>query len=701
MVQPPIMVATKKAKQVPQKKSKKQVESEDDEEILSDELASQAGSESEIEEESEDEVAYETLKRKFVKGLNRYGTEDPILAAAEDALDNGLFDSEGNMDEEGFEGLFGSKFEERSPSESEESVESPESDEEVTDDESADESDEGDHEDESPIPSPPVKMVTNSPMVPSEGKLLLQRKLKGLLNRLSMSNFESIAVSIEAFYLEHPRRDVTETITELILTAITTQSNLLDSFVLVFASLVATLGHLVGVEFAAYLLQRLVEILTENNMADVSMSGLESQDGPNPARTVMNLVTFLSFLYDLQIVSYQIIGEVIHEAVLRLNELDAEVVLKLVRNCGAQFRRDDPATLKKIILALNERVLHIPQEKQSSRFKFMLESILDLKNNKQKTAALQGGDLETAKKLLRNMAQQRSISKFEPLRMGLEDIRNADTRGRWWLVGGTWAPEADKQKHKDAKAAVQQQNSIAALAKEQRMNTDTRKAIFSALVSSDDYVDAFQRIVALKLTSKQERDIAAVVLHCCVQEKVYNPFYALVAQRFISFRHNHLITFKYAFWDWLQQITDASLRKVSHLAKFYSFLFSQHSLPLSILKKADMLHLSEMEAVFFQMLFARLLTEGSEESVSTIFESLSGKHHVKKTKAVDIFDERADEEEEEEDGKAKEEDLGTFKAALQVFFTFYLRDKSADDLPFVSNLPLLSKRIDFVSCYLK
>jgi nucleolar MIF4G domain-containing protein 1 len=419
----------------------------------------------------------------------------------------------------------------------------------------------------------------------------------------------------------------------------------------------------------------------------------------------MNLVTFLSFLYDLQIVSYQIIGDVIHEAVLRLSELDAEVVLKLVRNCGAQFRRDDPATLKKIILGLNERVAHIPQDRQSSRFKFMLESILDLKNNKQKTAALQNGDLETAKKLLRNMAQQRAISKFEPLRIGLNDIRNADTRGRWWLVGGTWAPEADKQKRLETKAAAQQHNSMAALAKEQRMNTDTRKAIFSALVSSDDYVDAFQRIVSLKLTSKQERDIAAVVLHCCVQEKVYNPFYALVAQRFISFRHNHLITFKYAFWDWLQQVDDASLRKISHLAKFYCFLFLQLSLPLSILEKADLLHLADKEAIFFQMLFARLLTEANEETISAIFESLSGKQQRKTTQAKprnsDIFEGCEREDIADEDSGAKEKDFRPFKAALQVFFAFYLKDRSSDELPFVSNLSVLSKRIDYVSCYLK
>jgi nucleolar MIF4G domain-containing protein 1 len=52
------------------------------------------------------------------------------------------------------------------------------------------------------------------------------------------------------------------------------------------------------------------------------------------------------------------------------------------------------------------------------------------------------------------------------------------------------------------------------MAKSQRMNTDVRKAVFKALLSSVDYLDAFNRLVRLKLSSKQEREIILVILHC-------------------------------------------------------------------------------------------------------------------------------------------------------------------------------------------
>ncbi len=406
---------------------------DDDEEILSDDMDVDDCMElSEVESEEVETCELEEASR-FAKGYNKYGTEDPILAAAEEALDNGLFDSEGNIDEDGFEGLFGVKFDDganqEEDDEEDEVEEEDEQDatEEVEVESSLETSEQSDTESE--LAEPVVAEVVK---VESDEQVRLKKQIKGLLNRLSLGNFESIAGSIEALYREYPRREVTETILELVLTAITSQANLLDSFILVFAALIGALSHMVGVEFAAFLLQRIVEIYDEKNSKGNSLSD-------EAKRTVMNLISFLSFIYDLQIVSYKIIGDIIYEAVSRLDELDTEIVLKLVRNCGGQFRRDDPTTLKKIILTLTERLQSIKE--QSSRFKFMVESIYDLKNNKQKSSQLQSGDLETVKKLLRNMAQQRGIAKFEPIRIGLDDVRNADVKGRWWLIGGTWAPE--------------------------------------------------------------------------------------------------------------------------------------------------------------------------------------------------------------------------------------------------------------------
>lgn len=81
----------------------------------------------------------------------------------------------------------------------------------------------------------------------------------------------------------------------------------------------------------------------------------------------------------------------------------------------------------------------------------------------------------------------------EPLRVSLEDLRSADSKGKWWLVGAAWGgdplvdrqQEAESQTTNPAPAETVSENALLKLAKKQGMNTDIRRSIFVVLMSSD------------------------------------------------------------------------------------------------------------------------------------------------------------------------------------------------------------------------
>ena len=80
----------------------------------------------------------------------------------------------------------------------------------------------------------------------------------------------------------------------------------------------------------------------------------------------------------------------------------------------------------------------------------------------------------------------------EPLRVSLEDLRSADTKGKWWLVGAAWAgdPLVDRQDdvqktEVSTKKVESAENILLKLAKKQGMNTDIRRSIFVVLMSSE------------------------------------------------------------------------------------------------------------------------------------------------------------------------------------------------------------------------
>lgn len=100
-----------------------------------------------------------------------------------------------------------------------------------------------------------------------------------------------------------------------------------------------------------------------------------------------------------------------------------------------------------------------------------------------------------------------TVMSHEPLWVSLEDLRSADTKGKWWLVGAAWGgdPLVERQQEAQSQTAnapppeTTSENALLKLAKKQGMNTDIRRSIFVVLMSSD--VCSGSAAVALLLTA--------------------------------------------------------------------------------------------------------------------------------------------------------------------------------------------------------
>jgi nucleolar MIF4G domain-containing protein 1 len=271
------------------------------------------------------------------------------------------------------------------------------------------------------------------------------------------------------------------------------------------------------------------------------------------------------------------------------------------------------------------------------------------------------------------------------LRVGIQDIHNIDTKGRWWIVGAAWTgrdpnealpSESSKHDEKD--------NQLLKIAKSQKMNTDLRRSIFVVLMTSEDYIDAYERLLKLGLKDKQEREMVRVLLHCCAQEKAFNPYYALISQRLCEYQYSFKITFQYALWDILKACTDEDLeeyagkegiKKISNIAKLFLHLITTKSVPLTILKTLEFMSLSDL-----QLLFCKIVLGG-------IFNGHNLNSKIEK-EFKDIF------------GRAKEA-KDNFKEGLLLFIQQYMLP-TAGKIPGVLDLPkeTFKERIKLVKNHL-
>lgn len=450
----------------------------------------------------------------------------------------------------------------------------------------------------------------------SEEIVALQRKIKSSLNKLSEGNISTIINDINGLFVDNPRHLVIENLTNIIIDGVVMQGRLLETFVHLQSCVVSAIFRLQGVEFGAHFIQTLVEKF------------LQDYKDATKTKEVSNIVSLLSTVFTFQLISSRLIYDTIKLLINEFNESNAEILLRLIKNCGNQIRSEDPTGLKEIILMMNK--VSSSMKEINPRTQFLIETINSLKNNKMKVNNDFSHELTIRlKKFLGGLGSHQT----DPIQVGLDDIRNVGTNGKWWLVGAAWkGNEKENVNNYDLKAMNEILDSAEPnwmqIAKEQRMNTDIRRAIFITIMSAEDYVDALTKLDKLQLKKAQEREIPRILIHCVSIEQSWNPYYGLLANK-LAESHSYRKTIQFLFWDVLREFEssdgldsdnedsvgfdvenetdDAKVKRIYNLGRFFGFLMAEGSLPLHSLKNVNFLVASNDLKLFMEIILVTFL----------------------------------------------------------------------------------------------
>ena len=470
--------------------------------------------------------------------------------------------------------------------------------------------------------------------------LRLKRQLQGLFNRLSEANMLTILRDIENIYQNNPRGHVNTTLVDLLIGMLSDPSTLLDTFLILHAGFIATIYKVIGPDFGAQMVERVV--------SEIDKFYQKNKEGAGKQTT--NLISVIAELYTFQVIGSNIVFDYIRFFLDELTEINTELLLRIVRAAGSQLRQDDPTALKDIVALLQKSVAKVGQANLPVRTKFMIETINDLKNNRMKTgigASTLSKEHTTQMKKQLGTLNSRNLKATEPLRVGLNDIRDTEKKGKWWLVGASWRNEAnagtsvgDDKDTNHRKIEADEEDSdgevdLVQLAREHRMNTDIRRAIFISIMSASDFKDAQMRLTKLNLKKSQETEIPRVIVHCAGAESTYNPYYTILARKICS-DHKTRKSFQFALWDIFKSLGEkqdeaddlddgseaddgdkVSLRKLVNQGKLYGTLIGKKALPLTCLKNINFPYLQPNTKTLIDVLL-----------VTAILESLKG-HQAK------------------------------------------------------------------------
>ncbi|XP_066056896.1 nucleolar MIF4G domain-containing protein 1 [Chamaea fasciata] len=445
----------------------------------------------------------------------------------------------------------------------------------------------------------------------------LKKMVNGLINRLSEPNLSSISGQMEELYMANSRKDMNDTLTDILMNACVTAVAMPARLMMEHVLLVSILHHNVGIEVGAHFLEAVVKKFDELCRSDAE--GKECE----------NLLALIAHLYNFHVVHCLLIFDILKKLVSTFTEKEIELILFLLKNVGFSLRKDDALALKELITEAQKKANAAEKKFQDqTRVRFMLETMLALRNNDmRKIPGYDPEPVERLRKLQRALVHSSGSGKDTQLRVSLESLLSADQVGRWWIVGSSWsgAPMiSDTKSQAQQKLRVGKVSSkIMELARKLRMNTDIRRSIFCVLMTSEDFMDAFEKLLKLGLKDQQEREIVHVILYCCLQERTFNPFYAFLAGKFCGYERRFQMTFQFSIWDKIRDLENLSAAAISNLVSLLAHLIRTKSLPLSVLKVIEFCELDKPKVRFLRQVLSTLLTKADEEEITDIFMRVS------------------------------------------------------------------------------
>ncbi|KAK7087012.1 Nucleolar MIF4G domain-containing protein 1 [Halocaridina rubra] len=462
-----------------------------------------------------------------------------------------------------------------------------------------------------------------------EELLRLKKTMKGLLNRLAESNLAGISSQIEGMYLRHSHNDVNECLSQLYMESIVAPSLTPERLVQEHALLVAVLSANVGNQVGAHLLTEFVlklcdEMETKSSNEDV---GCKKQD---------NILLLIANLFNFRVMNAKLVYDILQRLADKFTEKEVDLILLILRTVGFPLRKEDPMALKTFITQIQAQAAN-HQSKSSANYTricFMLEVIHSIKNNNPaKVPNYDPTHVQYLKKLTKGLFHKGKA--LTPLNVTLTDILNSKSLGRWWIVGSAWSGglkenevASEKTKVAKKKASCMEEQFSERFKKRAAKLHLTRppriNIMYIITEGSEDYLDAFDKLLQLKLPANQEQEIFNVILLCCQKSKVYNEFFSHLSIRICKFDKRYKRILQFSVWDKFKELENCKPRDTDNLAQFLVHLIKEDALSITVLKTLSFIDVDEALVNFIKTILRGLLLHPSgSERVLQIFGKIS------------------------------------------------------------------------------
>ena len=484
------------------------------------------------------------------------------------------------------------------------------------------------------------KDVSNaiSQTAPAENKDLM-RQIRGQLNRLTTSSLPSISTLIEGIYAKNSLFQVNETICKIISDLVIIEPTLSPlSLICEMSLMLATLNENVGDEVGGHAVNYFVKIYHKL---------LKEEPQDESCKKLDNVVALLCYIYAVGLVDASLFVEIINQMVNVFDGKSIELIMFVLTAVGFIIRKESPELMKKLIIEIQSKANSVSTEQFGKRIEFMLETLTEIKNNNilkvtsKSSSVVNPISREDLRNILKNSLKR--SCKVTPLRGSFGQVLSSN---RWWVKVGSLIETSDQKSDNRKKEMIGgggneessefnfanqftiENEREEKICRSLRLNTTAlRRSLFKAIITSSDYIEASDRLVAM-CRKNQAPEAANVLIQIAIHEKNVNMFYIHTLKRLSNFDRRYKFSIFLAIKDRLKDLSGLNARKRSTLCHLILELLKFKVVSLAVLKVFDFASITE-DANKMELMkqILTLVMQQDEQVMKDIFDSIPKKEH--------------------------------------------------------------------------
>ena len=340
----------------------------------------------------------------------------------------------------------------------------------------------------------------------------------------------------------------------------------------------------------------------------------------NDKAVCLSSTTFIAHLVNQQVVNEMVAAQMLLLLLHKPTDDSVEIAVGLTREVGHHLEEMN----RPISLAVFDQFRNIIHEADiDKRVQYMIEVLFQVRKDKYKDNPSVKEELDLVEEedqITHSVGLEDEVDvqdglnvfKFDPEWQEHED---AYKKLKAEILGEADGSDEDDEDDSDGSSEDEEDEKERQIEIKDQTNTDLvnlRRTIYLTIQSSGGFEECVHKLLKLNLPVGQEGELTSMVVECASQQRTYQKFYGLIAERFSRLNRLWLDLFEGAFAKYYDTIHRYEANRLRIIAQLFGHLLSTDAIGWHVL---SVIHLNEDETTSSSRIFIKILFEKLAEDM--------------------------------------------------------------------------------------